>query len=193
MAKAAAVIVLLLMAAGCGRNASGDFAGLSDEFVYTSLSFTPSAATGAGLHQYRDRKLDDLLDDMSPAALEGQRRFYEAFRTRLGKLDAQRLTAEDRADLGIIQDQIALSLLDLNNVHNYQHNPTVYVEALGNALFSPYVLEYADKPARIRSVIARLEKTPLFLDQASANLISAPRIWTDVAIGGEPGKHRPGG
>jgi uncharacterized protein (DUF885 family) len=56
------------------------------------------------------------------------------------------------------------------------------VEALGNALFSPYVLEYADKPTRMRSVIARLEKIPRFLDQASVNLISAPRIWTGVAI-----------
>jgi len=182
MAKAAAVVVLLLMAAGCGRNSPEEFARLSDEFVYTSLSFTPSVATGAGLHQYRNRKLDDLLDDMSPAALDGQRRFYEAFRTRLGKLDAQRLSAEDRADLGIIQDQIALSLVELNDIQNYQHNPTVYVEALGNALFSPYVLEYADKTTRVRSIIARLEKTPLFLDQASVNLLTAPRIWTGVAV-----------
>ena len=56
------------------------------------------------------------------------------------------------------------------------------MEALGNALFSPYVLEYADKPTRMRSVIARLEKIPRFLDQASVNLISSPRIWTGVAI-----------
>ena len=65
MAKAAAVIALLLMAVGCGRNTAGDFARLSDEFVYTSLSFTPSVATGVGLHQYQNRKLDDLLDDMT--------------------------------------------------------------------------------------------------------------------------------
>ena len=170
------------MAAGCGRKAPEDFARLSDEFVYTSLSFTPSVATGVGLHQYQNRKLDDLLDDMSPAALDGQRKFYEAFQARLGKLDAQQMSAEDRADLGIIQEQIATSLLELNAIRNYQHNPTVYVEALGNALFSPYVLEYADKPVRIRSIIARLEKTPQFLDQAAANLTSAPAIWTTVAM-----------
>ena len=56
------------------------------------------------------------------------------------------------------------------------------MEALGNALFNPFVLEYAPQPDRIRNIIARLQKVPLYLDQASSNLASAPRIWTQVAI-----------
>jgi uncharacterized protein (DUF885 family) len=134
------------------------------------------------LHQYNNQNLDDLLDDVSPASLEKQRQFYHGFRDRLGALDTARLTAQDRADLRIIQDQIALSLLDIEEIHSEQHNPTTYVETLGNALFNPFVLEFAPLPARIEHIVARLRQVPRYLQQATANLTSAPEIWTKVAI-----------
>jgi uncharacterized protein (DUF885 family) len=182
MMKFVAILPLLLFAAGCGPSPSERFAKLSEEFVYTTIAFSPAGATSVGLHQYNNQNLDDQLDDVSPAALEKQRQFYHGFRDRLAALDPAKLTAEDRADLRIIQDQIALALLDLEEVHSEQHNPTTYVETLGNALFNPYVLEYAPLPARIAHVIARLREVPRYLQQATANLTSAPEIWTKVAI-----------
>ena len=182
MTKLVAILPLLLFAAGCGPNSSEQFARLSEEFVYTTLSFSPATATGVGLHQYNNQNLDDLLDDVSPASLEKQRQFYRGFRDRLGALDTARLTAQDRADLRIIQDQIALSLLDIEEIHSEQHNPTTYVETLGNALFNPFVLEFAPLPARIEHIVARLRQVPRYLQQATANLTSAPEIWTKVAI-----------
>ena len=105
-------------------------------------------ATGVGLHSYEGQNLDDLLDDMSPASLDKQRHYYEHFRERLNALDANRLTAEDQADWNMLQDQVSLALLDLYELNSHLHNPTVYVETLGNALFSPYVLEYAPPAAQ---------------------------------------------
>jgi uncharacterized protein (DUF885 family) len=172
----------MVFLSGCARDSPPDVAKLSDEFVYTSLSFSPAGATAAGLHQYNNRNLDDELDNFSLAALDQQRKFYTDFRKRLGNLKSDSLSAEDRADLTILQDQTDLALLDLNEIHTALHNPTVYVETLGNALFNPLVLEYAPKPARMRNIIARLEQVPLYLDQASANLESSPDIWTKVAI-----------
>ena len=139
-------------------------------------------ATSVGLHQYQGQNLDNLLDDTSPENLDRQRQYYERFRERLDALNANRLTAEDQADLNILRDQVSLALLDLNESHSHLHNPTLYVETLGNALFSPYVLEYAPQAARMRNIIARLQKAPLFLDQASTNLTSSPEIWTKVAM-----------
>jgi uncharacterized protein (DUF885 family) len=182
MAKFVVVVTLLLFAAGCRTSPSDKLAKLTEEFVYTSLSFSPSGATSAGLHEYQKQKLDDQLDDMSAASLDRQQKFYESFQSRLAALPANKLTPEDRADLAILSDQTELALLDLTATHTPAHNPAMYVETLGTALFSPLVLEYAPKPQRLRSIIARLEKTPLFLDQASSNLVSAPQIWTQVAI-----------
>jgi uncharacterized protein (DUF885 family) len=182
MVKLVAVVSVVLMIIGCSRNSAGDFSRLSDEFVYTTLSFSPVTATASGLHQYNNQNFDDMLDDVSPAAFEKEKKFYEGFRQRLSGLKTESLTAADRADVTVMQDQISLALLDLNQIHNSLHNPTVYVETLGNALFNPFVLEYAPQPARIRNIIARLQGAPLFLDQASTNLLSAPDIWTKVAM-----------
>lgn len=181
MPKIVAILVLILVASGCHRDSSSRFRALSDEFVYTTLSFSPVGATGAGLHRFANQNLDEQLDDSSAAGLDRQRRFYEGFRQRLDGLATDALTAEDRADLEIIRDQIALALLDLDEIHSARHNPTRYVETLGNALFNPYILEYAPKAARLGHIMARLEKTPAFLGQAAKNLVSSPDIWTTVA------------
>ena len=180
--KLAAVVSLGVLACGCAHNPSDQLARLSDEFVYTTLSFSPSSATTAGLHEYNGRKLDDLLDDMSPAALDGQLHFYRDFGARLAKLAPEQLSPEDRVDVVILRNQAALGELELDQVKSYLHNPTGYVETLGTALFAPLQLEYAPLPDRIRHIVARLGQVPLFLDQASTNLVSSPEIWTKVAI-----------
>ncbi len=181
MAKFAPIFLVLLLAVGCGKNPSQKLADISEEFVLGSLAFSPSAATAAGLHEYQGQKLDEMLDDNGPENLARQIRFYEKIRTGLADLQKDQLLPEARADLSILQDQIALSLLDLNEIHSSMHNPQSYVETLGNALFAPFVLEYAPKPERVRHIIARLLRVPLFLDQAATNMVSAPPEWTQVA------------
>jgi uncharacterized protein (DUF885 family) len=182
MAKSVALLTVALFAAGCGKTPSQKLSALSEEFVYSALAFSPSAATAAGLHQYQKQNLDEMLDDFGAQCLARQRTFYEKFGDRLADFKTDGLTPEDRADLTILQDQIALNLLDLTEVHSHLHSPQLYVETLGNALFAPFVLEYAPKADRVRQIIARLKNVPLFLDQASTNLISAPDVWTQVAI-----------
>ena len=41
----------------------------------------------------------------------------------------------ESTDYDILQDQISLSLLELDTIQNYKHNPTLYVELIGNALY----------------------------------------------------------
>ena len=61
-----------------------------------------------------------------------------------------------------------LALLELDTIQNYRHNPTVYVELAGNALYTPFVLEYADKPARFRHIISRMAKLPACSSQSNS-------------------------
>jgi uncharacterized protein (DUF885 family) len=166
------------MASGCSRE---KFSSLEEEFVYTTLSFSPVAASSAGLHEYRGRNFNQMLDDISSAGFDAQRTFFRRFRERLSKLQRDTLDPQEQADYDIIQDQIALGLLELDTIQSYLHNPTMYVELIGNALFNPYVLEYAPKPSRLRDIIARLRQLPTFVDLAKTNLASAPGIWTRVA------------
>ena len=175
------LLMSTLIAAGCG-SPEHNFSDLASEFVYSTLAFSPVAATAAGLHRYQGRDLDRQLDDMSPANIDQQRQYYLRFRERLlNKVKPEALSAQSRADLRIIQDQLALRLLDLEETQSFLHDPTLYVELTGNALFTPLTLEYAPLPVRIGHIVARLKLLPLLLDQARTNLLSSPAIWTQVA------------
>jgi uncharacterized protein (DUF885 family) len=175
--------LIMVITLGCTRKPLENLAQLRDEFVYEALSFSPVLATQCGYHQHKGVNLDVLLDDYSGASLERQRQFYRQVRERLGRVgQPERLTPEDRADYDVISDQVSLGLLELDEIQNYRHNPTVYVELVGNALFNPSVLEYAPKVERYRHIIARLEKIPALLEQAKQNLADSPEIWTTVAI-----------
>jgi uncharacterized protein (DUF885 family) len=177
------VTTTIALSACAPQRPKESFSKLTEEFVYTSLANSPVAATQVGYHRHDDLELDSMLDDFSPTAIERQRQWYQDLRLRLQQsVDENALPPEDRADLDIIHDQISLALLELQSIQNYRHNPTVYVELIGNALYTPFVLEYADKAARYRHIINRLKGIPAFAERAQLNLTNAPEIWTKVAI-----------
>src|SRR5207247_7530506 len=121
------------------------------------------------------------LDDFSTAGIDAQRAFWDGLKTRIDKLGAAALDKEQQADLDIMKNQINLALLELNTIQSYKHNPTVYVELAGNALFTPYMLNYAPKEKRFQQITKRLEKFPALIEQAKANLTDAPEVWNRVA------------
>ncbi|HUS07527.1 MAG TPA: DUF885 domain-containing protein, partial [Bryobacteraceae bacterium] len=178
-----ALIACSLFLTSCAKDAPPEpFSQLAEQFVYTSLSFSPVAATQVGYHTHNNVNLDSELDDYSPRSIAAQRRWYQDFRLRLERSQrAAQLSAEDKADYDIIQDQISLALLEIDGIQNYRHNPTAYVELAGNAVYTPFLLEYTDKPKRFSQIISRLRKLPALLEQARGNLVSSPAIWTKVA------------
>jgi len=176
-------MLVMALAAGCNRRPPETLAGLRDEFVYETLAFSPVAATQAGYHFHRGESLDSRLDDYSAGSLERQRRFYRDFRQRLqSAVRPDRLDPEDRADYDLINQQIDLALLELDEIQNWRRNPTLYVELIGNGLFSPYMLNYAPAAERFRHIIARLNEVPRLVDQARGNLSGAPPVWIEAAI-----------
>ena len=156
---------------------------LAQEFLEGSLALSPVSATQVGYHRHKGRVLDEEIDDMSAAGLRAQREFYAKWRERFsGGVKEAELSRDDRADLALLRDQIDLGLLEIDTIQNYRHNPTVYVELAGNALFLPLVLEYAPKPERLKHLAARLEKIPALLQQARAQLVDSDPIYTKVAL-----------
>ena len=178
------LILTCTFSLSCGnRSESGSSSldAIAEEFVYTALSFSPIAATGAGYHEHKGVKLDEQLDDWSAAGVAKQRAFYAGMQTRLAETGKESLLLDARADWEILSDQVSLNLLEFDTIQNYKHNPTFYVELVGNALFSPYMLEYSPKNVRMEQIVARLEKVPGFLKVAKGNLVDAPEVWNRVA------------
>jgi uncharacterized protein (DUF885 family) len=180
------LLFTLCLLGGCSRTGPSqpgapEFDKLTDEFTRGVLALSPVSATQAGYHEHNGMKLDEQLDDFSAAGIDAQRRFYKDAQGRLESFNAASLDREQQADRQILRNNIGGSLLELDTIQNYRHNPTVYVELVGNALFAPYVLNYAAADIRFQHIIKRLEKIPALVDHAKANLVDAPMVWNRVA------------
>ncbi len=165
------------------KPASGDnpFDQLVDDFVMGTLALSPTGATGFGYHVHHGVSLDDQLDDFSPAGIEAQRSFLHDIEIRIAHFDGAALDPEQRADVDIMRNALGATRLELDEIQSYRHNPTSYVELLGNGLYSPYVLHFAPAPERYRHIISRLQKVPELIQQAETNLQDSPEVWNRVA------------
>ena len=165
------------------------FAEMSDRFVKDSLALSPVSASQAGYHKHTDPAtgktidLDAQLDDVGPQGFAAQEKFYSEWRTRFQtETPIASLNPQDAADFRLIDDQIALNLLEFQKIQNYKHNPTVYVELLGNALFLPLTQNYDTKEVRLGDVISRIGQIPRFLDQTKSELTDADPIFISTAV-----------
>src|SRR5271155_1216535 len=169
--------------------ASQKFAALSDQFMKDSLAWSPVNASTAGYHSHMDPRsrrplaLDALLDDFSPQSFATQRDFYADWRERFRKeTPPSALDPEDAADWQLIDDQIGLSLLELDRIQNYKHNPTVVVELIGNALFLPLTQNYAPHDVRVGHVLSRVSQIPRLLTQVQPYLADSDPVWISTAV-----------
>lgn len=177
------VLALAIFLAGCTKTPPplADSEKLTQDFIYGDLALSPVSATAAGYHLHNGVTLDGMLDDYSAAGLEQQRQFCTDIQNRASVLDPSKLDKEQKADLDIITSNTGLCLLELNTIQSFKHNPTVYVELVGNALFTPYMLNYAPIEQRFDHITSRLAKVPVLFEQAKSNLTDAPEVWNRVA------------
>lgn len=178
----AGCIAALILVAGCGtKPADSEFNKLTEDFVYLNLALSPVSATQSGYHTYNGIVLDELVDDYGLAGIAASRHFLSDMQSRIALLDEASLSKEETADLEIMRNNIGISLLELDSIQNYKHNPTVYVELAGNALFQCYMLDYAPIEKRFGHIIKRMQRLPVLFTQAKTNLVDAPEVWNRVA------------
>ncbi len=165
------------------------FGKLTDQFVKESLALSPVNASYAGFHKYKDPKtgkeieLDAELDDVSAHQVAVAEAFYRAWRARFQKeTPVGSLDPQDAADYRLIDDNIALTLLEYEHIQSYKHQPQLYVELVGNGLFLPLTQEYASKEVRVGHVISRIGQIPRLLDQAKSVLTDADPIFISTAV-----------
>ena len=102
-----------------------DLSKLTDDFVYGALALSPVSATSAGYHEHKGVNLDEQIDDFSAAGLDQQHKFYSDFHNRLAAIQQDSLSAEDRADYQIIDNQINLALLELDQIQSYPQSDRI--------------------------------------------------------------------
>jgi uncharacterized protein (DUF885 family) len=167
---------------------ANNFDKLAAKFMYDSLALSPVNASQAGYHKHvvpgtgKTIELDAVLDDLGPQGIEKQHAFYRQWRDRFQAIDRRTLDKEQAADWQLISDQIGFSLLELERIQSYRHDPTVYVELIGNALFLPMTQTYAPADVRMGHVLSRIEQIPRAIEQAKQVLTDGDPIKTSTAI-----------
>jgi uncharacterized protein (DUF885 family) len=157
------------------------------------LALSPAGATATGFHQYTDPVtgktivLDELLDDYSAPGLEHARKVVAGLRTELSGFPPENLDSASQLDRAVMERALDEAQFDLERVQSHRHNPALYSNVLGYAIFQPMVQEYASLDVRVGHILARLEALPAFLASARSNLVDTDPVFTQAAMDGFQG------
>jgi uncharacterized protein (DUF885 family) len=182
MKKAFLFCVLVLMTMNAFAQPSNDYTKLLDQFFDRYFEFNPSAGTATGFHQY-----DTKLEDYSQAGIDKQVAFGHEFLKKFDRLDASKMSMEDRDDLELVKSSIHSGLFELEAIRQWQRNPDRYSSGITNSVFVIMSRNFASQPDRLKSIVAREKQMPAVFAAARANLKDCPKIYTEVAIEQIPG------
>jgi hypothetical protein len=182
MKKLVLLLLVSLMAMNLSAQSSSDYTKLLDQFFDGYFAFNPTAGTQVGFHQY-----DNKLEDYSQAGIDQQIKFFHEYADKFAKLDASKMSLEDRDDLELVKSAINSQLLELETIRQWQRNPDGYSSGITSSVFVIMSRNYAPQPDRLKAVIARERQMPAVFAAARANLKDVPKIYTEVASEQIPG------
>jgi uncharacterized protein (DUF885 family) len=174
---------LLMASAASAQHVSADgaaqtFAILTDQyFEQVYFHFSPTAGTGAGLHQY-----DSQLEDYSAAEVQREVAALHEWEKKLAVIDPAALDAAPAADYQILLNNIHSQLLQLEVIRGWEKNPDSYSSGVTGSIFSIMERPYAPVNTRLRSAVEREKQIPQVFVEARKNLKNPPKIYTEIAL-----------
>jgi uncharacterized protein (DUF885 family) len=148
-----------------------------DEYLAWLHETNPTNATFDGVHLH-----DDLLEDLSRAAIDAQIRDLGGFARRLAAIDPARLTDAERLERPALDASIRARLFELETVRSWERNPQVYGDLLSTSLAGQVLFDYAPLPERARRVLSKLHQVPRLMQAARDNLKDPPGIFLKVGL-----------
>jgi uncharacterized protein (DUF885 family) len=146
-------------------------------FEQVYFKFSPTAGTGAGLHQY-----DAQLEDYSAAGVQREVAALQAFEKKLVAIDPKALDAEPAADYEILLNSVRAQLLQLEVIRGWEKNPDSYSSGVTGSIFSIMERPYAPVNVRLRAAVERERQIPQVFVEARKNLKNPPHIYTEIAL-----------
>ncbi|HEY8616392.1 DUF885 domain-containing protein [Phenylobacterium sp.] len=183
-ALTAAGFALLATPAAAATAADARFARLAARYIDELARGGPIAATTLGDHRF-----DDQIDDLSAAGRARRRAATQALLREAEALRAGELSRENQVDLALLKNQLRYELWSDAVLQPWAWDPLTYSGAAGSALYGLMAREFAPRPQRLRSAIARMEKLPGLFAQARAELAPArvPLIHAETYARQHPG------
>lgn len=188
MKRAAGVAAALLFAAPLflgARQAHSDappFSALATQFVRESERRDPLFADAIGIHAF-----DDSLDDYSAVGHARRIAWLRSWRARIADASAGTLSPGDLADAHELLDTIDPELFEDGTLAPAHTDPTLYANAIGNAVYSLTGRAYAPLAQRFGHVVHRVALVPGVVRAAEAMLTRPTRVATLQAIDSNAG------
>lgn len=148
-----------------------------DEYLAWLHETHPTNATFDGVHLH-----DDLLEDLSRTAIDGQIRDLGGFARRLAAIDPARLTDTERLERPALDASIRGRLFELENVRTWERNPQCYGDLLSTSLAGQVLFDYAPLAERARRILSKLRQIPRLMQSARDNIKDPPGIYVKVGL-----------
>ena len=183
-----AIVLALVLTAACGAKpappaapaaATGDaaFSGLANEILEDYFKRHPSAATDLGIHKY-----DAVMDDASRQSVADESAALTGFLDRLNRTSAATLSFDRQLDREQLIRALTATVLSNDTIRQWTKDPDVYSGGVTRAAYMIMKRKFAPPADRLKSLIAREEQMPAFLDEGRKNLDNPARIFTEIAI-----------
>jgi uncharacterized protein (DUF885 family) len=156
-----------------------------DEYLAYLHEVHPTSATFDGVHVH-----DDLLEDLSRRAVDGQVRDLGALARRLAAIDPARLTESERLERPALEATIRSRLFELEQVRTWERSPQHYADIISTSLAGQALFEYAPLAQRARRIVSKLRQVPRLIQAARDNIKDPPGIFVKVGLESMRGTQR---
>src|SRR5580693_3173309 len=137
----------------------------------------PTFATLDGVHTH-----DDLLEDFSSQAMEGEAHALSGYLRRLDEIAPEGLTPVERLEKRMLTAHLRGRMLELEHVRTWERNPQCYADILGSSLAGQALFTHAPASERARRVLSKLRQMPRFIQAARDNIKDPPGILVKVGL-----------
>jgi uncharacterized protein (DUF885 family) len=137
----------------------------------------PTYATLDGVHAH-----DDLLEDLSRHAVDGEARALAGYLRRLDEIAQEGLTPVERLEHRMLTSNLQGRMFDLEVVRPWERNPQFYSDLIASSLAGQTLFSHAPVAERARRVLSKLRQTPRLIQAARDNVKEPPGIFIKVGI-----------
>jgi uncharacterized protein (DUF885 family) len=177
VAITAGIAVSLSMLNAAATTQDDTFQNIAHDYIEQYLQADPEDATELGDHRF-DGQLTDYSREARARDLASQKEFLD----KLNALDGSQLTSANKVDFRILKENIDYQIFRAEELKEPDWNPLVYMQSLANSLYLLVARDFAPAEKRIPNLRQRMEKIPIVIAQAKANLQHPPRVHTETAI-----------
>jgi uncharacterized protein (DUF885 family) len=148
-----------------------------DDYLAYLYEVLPTQASLDGVHLH-----DDLLEDLSRAAIETDVHALSGFGRRLNQIDTSALSPVQQVDHRIVGSHIESRMYELEAIRTWDRNPQIYSDTLGMSLAAQALFGYSPEAERARRVVSKLRQVPRLVQAARDNIKDTPGIFVKVGL-----------